>query len=94
MYLQCQSNESTGRTATIVFYAICVLYVLSTVNFISDVAVETLEVSNTYICSKISYFLSIVQSRISAPISYETVQCITSGCCDFLAQCILVRINH
>ena len=52
MYLQLQSNKSTGSMATIVFYAICLLYMLSTVNFISDLAVSILEVSNNSICSK------------------------------------------
>ena len=53
MYLECQSNKSTGRTATIVFYAICLLYVLSTVNFVSDLVILTiLEVSSNSICSK------------------------------------------
>ena len=56
MYLQCQSDRSTGRTATIVFYAICLLYILSTVSFISDLAAATVvlepDVSNNSICSK------------------------------------------
>ena len=48
MYLQCQS---TGRMATIIFYAICLLYALSTVNFVSDFVAHTPEVSNNSICS-------------------------------------------
>ena len=39
--LQCKSNKSTGRKATIVFYAICLLYILSTVSFIMDLAAVT-----------------------------------------------------
>ena len=46
MYFQCQSNESTGRRTTIVFYAICLLYILSTVNVVSDLATAIFEVSN------------------------------------------------
>ena len=53
LYFQCLSNESTGRTATIVFYAICLLYVLSTVNFVSDLVAVIFEVSNNSICIKI-----------------------------------------
>ena len=95
MYLQCQSNKSSGRTTTIVFYAICLLYLLSTVSFISDLVALILEVSIISICSKNIIFLSVVQSRISSRVfSIETVQVVSSGCCDFLAQCILVRINH
>ena len=56
IYLQCQSDKSTGRTATIVLYAICLLYILSTVSFISDLVAATVvlepEVSNNSICSK------------------------------------------
>ena len=52
VYFQCQSNESTGRTTTIVFYAIGFLYVLSTLSFVSDFVALILEVSNNSICSK------------------------------------------
>ena len=52
MYLQCQSNGSTGRMATSVFYAICLLYVLATFSFISDLILKVLSVSNISICSK------------------------------------------
>ena len=59
MYLRCQSDKSTGRTATIVFYSICLLYILSTVSFISDLAAAAVlepEVSNNSICSKDNIF--------------------------------------
>ena len=52
MYLQCQSNESTGRTANIVLYAICLLYVLSAASFVSDLVALIFNVSNNSICSK------------------------------------------
>ena len=57
MYLQCQLDKSsTGRTATIVFYSICLLYVLSTVDVVCDLIEATvileLEVSSNSICSK------------------------------------------
>ena len=94
-YFQCQSNKSTGRMTTIVFYAICLLYILSTVNFILDLIALIFTVSNNSICSKNIIFLSVVQLRVSGPIfSIGVVQVIVTGCCDFLAQCILVRINH
>ena len=95
MYLQleCQPNKSTSRTATIIFYAICLLFVLSTVDFVSDLAAPILvEVSNNLSVVRISFFLSVAQSRVL--ISVEIVQTIASGCCDFVAQCILVRIKH
>ena len=52
IYFQCQSKESTGRMGTIVFYAICLLYILSTLSFVSDFVALILEVSNSHICSK------------------------------------------
>ena len=59
IYFHCQSNksESTGRTTTVVFYAICLLYVLSTVSFVSDLVALILEVSNNSICCKNIIFL-------------------------------------
>ena len=35
-----------------------------------------------------------MQSDIIEPNSLIGLQTVSSGCCDFLAQCILVRINH
>ena len=65
MYLQCQSDKSTSRTATIVFYAICLLYVLSTVSFISDLVALILGVSNNSICSKIIIFYQLCSRGLS-----------------------------
>ena len=95
MYLQCQSNKSTGRMGTFVFYAICLLYILSTIDFVCDLVALIFDVSNNSICSKNIIFLSVVQSRNGSITNLlETVENTTSGCCDFLAQCILVRINY
>ena len=52
MYFKCQSDESTGRTTNIVFYPICLLYIISTVDFISDFVALILGVSNNSIFSK------------------------------------------
>ena len=52
MYLQCQSNGSTGRMAANFFYAICLLYVQATFSFISDLVLKVPSVSNISICSK------------------------------------------
>ena len=56
MYFQCQLNKSTERKTTIVSYAVCLLYVMSTVNFVSDLFALILEVSNNSICSRLSFF--------------------------------------
>ena len=51
IYLQCPSKES--RMATIVFYALCLLYILSTAAVISDLLALVLEVSNKSTCKNI-----------------------------------------
>ena len=91
--------------ATIVFYALCLLYVLSAATVVSDLATLILQVSNNPICKNI-IFLSVVQWHIStlSPqlqiyllsmlFHLTIVQVIAVGCCDFIAQCILVRMNH
>jgi hypothetical protein len=101
MYLQRPPNES--RTATILLYALCLLYVLSTINFVVDFVFLILSVSNNSICNNI-IFLSVVQVHLNTTLSLidaesslfhlTIIQTTASGCCDFLAQCILVRINH
>jgi hypothetical protein len=60
IYLQCPSKES--RTAIIVFYVLCLLYVLSMATFVIDLLVVVLDVSNHSIC-KIIIFM---QMRIGA----------------------------
>ena len=49
IYLQHSSKES--RTATIIFYALCLLYVLSAATVVSDLLSYTIEVSNNSICN-------------------------------------------
>jgi hypothetical protein len=100
LYLQCPLKES--RTAIFVFYVLCLLYALSMATVVFDVLNFVLmEVSNNSICKII-----ILQMRIGAlspqiqndspsiifPINI--VQSVANGSCDFISQCILVRINH
>ena len=105
MYLQCPLKNS--RTAIIIFYAVCLLYVLSTATFVSDLVAFILDVSaNNSICKNTIFFISFVQTRFttlsprlridSLPMLFHIsiIQTTANGCCDFLAQCILVRINH
>ena len=103
VYLQCSSNKS--RTAIIYFYTLCLLYVLSIASILSDLIVAILQVSNNPIYKSVK-FLSVVQIHISIPSSQPQIdlqsilfhlsifQKIANGCCDFIAQCILVRMKH
>ena len=57
MYLLlCPSTKS--RTTIIHFYAVCLLYVLSTANFASDLVYLILYVSNNSICKNTIFFIS------------------------------------
>ena len=103
MHLQNYLKER--RTATIVSYVLCLLYVLSLASFISDLlgSIPFKIVSNNSIYNlKIIYIQMCIgalspQLHIgsdSTIIRIDTVQTITNGSCDFIAQCILVRINY
>ena len=64
MYLQCPSKKSTS--AIILFYAICLLYILSTATFVCDFVNIILEVSTNSICQNYIIFISVVlYSRVS-----------------------------
>ena len=103
MYLQCPSKKS--RTAIILFYAVCLLYVLSTASFVSDLGNFIFGVSNNSM-SRNTFVISVMQTRfrsLSPQLQSDSqsilfclmiLQSTTSGCCDFLAQCILVSINY
>ena len=99
MYLHCPLKES--RTATIVFYVLCLLYVLSTVNFALDLLDEILAVSNNSIYKIITMLMRIGAlspqfqiASVSMIYRIYIVDVIVNGSCDFIAQCILVRINY
>ena len=103
IYLQLASKDS--RTTTIIFYALCLLYILSTATVVSDLLVFIIDsdVSNNSICKNIMYYylcwcvLLPVQLQInlqSILFRVYIVQGTVNGCCDLIAQCTLVRINH
>ena len=56
LQLECSSNKS--KTANIVFYVLCLLYVLSTASFVCDLLFFTLVVSNNSICRNIIFIIS------------------------------------
>jgi hypothetical protein len=101
-YLQRSSDSDNlkSKTAYIIFYALCVLYILSTVNVVIDLVGNTpgFAVSNNSICKNITFlkFSCERQRSLTASLALRLliVQSTVNGCCDFLAQCILVRINH
>ena len=56
MYLRCSSNNLKFKTATILFYALCLLYVLSTATVVIDLVTIILQVSNNPICKNIIFY--------------------------------------
>ena len=56
MYLHCSLNKS--RMATILFYALGLLYVLSTATVVIDLVSLIFDVSNNPICKNITFIIS------------------------------------
>ena len=107
VYLQCTSDESRARSANIVFYILCILYVLCAATVVFDLLEFTFAVSNKFICKNIIFIISFSQFLTIYPPSLQlqidsqpifnrilVVQATVGACCDFTAQCIIVRINH
>ena len=104
--MQCPSNNLKSKTPNVVFYTLCLLYILCTATFVCDLLAFILEVSNlnNSICN--FFFSSVAQWRISTlffqlePDSQPllnrivVVQNTVNACCDFTSQCIIVRINR
>ena len=105
IYLQCSSNESRTRTANVVFYILCLLYIFSGATVVCDLLAFIFGVSNDHICKNI-ILSSVLQLRMQAlslqlqselqPILTRiyAVQATVNACCDFTSQSIIVRINH
>ena len=55
VYLQCVLLKES-RTTSIVFYALCILYILSTVTVVSDILDIIIQVSNNSICKYIIFY--------------------------------------
>ena len=107
IYLQCPKKDS--RTAMIIFYVLFLLYVLSTATVVCDLTglllatVTYVGVSNNSICNlKNMFFLSVMQDALSPQLRIDRmsmffrllfVQPTVIGCCDVIAQFILVCIN-
>ena len=107
IYLQFTSKDS--RTTECIFYALCLLYILSTATVVGDLLVFMIDsdVSNISICKNIIYLLVmlmrlntlLVQLQIDLQsilfgLSIIQATVTVNGCCDLIAQCTLVRINH
>jgi hypothetical protein len=61
MYLQCPQNKSGDKTTSIIFYALCLLYVSSTVTLVLEISfkiVPAVEVSSNSICKNIIFLIN------------------------------------
>ena len=57
LYLQTHVSKET-RTTSLIFYALCLLYVLSTATVVSDLLQYLIDVSNNFICKNVIFFIS------------------------------------
>ena len=104
LYLHCPSDKT--RKSNVVFYILSLLYVFCAATFISDLITVIFGVSNNSIWRKILSLSSFMQSIIgglspqlqiileSRLIRISIVQTTINACCDFISQCIIVRISH
>ena len=89
-----------------VFYVLCLLYVLSTATVVCDflnlIFTIYLDVSKNSICNLKNMFLSVMQNALSPQLAIDIasmyyrltlVQYTVAGCCDLIAQFIMVRLN-
>ena len=102
IYLQCPKKES--RTAMIIFYVLCLLFVLSTATVVCDLLYIIvlgiyLDVSDNSICNLNIFYLSVVQEAQSPQLQIDMqsmlfrvhfLQITVDSCCDVIAQFILV----
>ena len=95
-------SESESRTTNFVFYALCLLYAFCAATFVGDLLSGIFShVSNKFICKNI--ILIIINFAQIGIISTQSLQIlngisiahlVVGACCDFISQCIIVRINH
>ena len=100
IYLQCPSNlKSRTRTANVVFYVLCLLYVLCAAAVVSDLLSAIFQVRYKFICKNINLIISYPQFGIITLLPHffngiSIAQLTVDACCEFTSQCIIVRINH
>ncbi|KAF8815337.1 hypothetical protein BYT27DRAFT_7194644 [Phlegmacium glaucopus] len=80
IYLQGTLKRSTDKRNNILFYTLCALYILSAVTIVADISCFIYDVSN------------IVQSlrNLTTLLQLKFIAATVSGCCDFIAQSILI----
>jgi hypothetical protein len=98
MQYHASRKEIDNAKPKIIFYAICVLYVLSVVcialetgefvvaSFVSNDAAFFFQRCADQLCAQADSDLSILRL-----LHVDIAEGVLFGCCDFLAQCILVR---
>ena len=98
MYLQHQgSQQSTDKAKNILFYALWVLYALSTATIIIDIlgfAWPLADAVSMDYHGCLTLFQLVVQNYQNMEIAYhlEIIEVTVFACCDFIAQLILVRM--
>ena len=93
MYLQHHgSQKSTDKAKNIIFYALWVLYALTTATSIVDILefwwIDPVSVDDHH-C--LTWFKLVVQKNVEREYHIEIIQDTAFAFCDFMAQSILVR---
>ena len=106
MYLQYQTSKRSviDIVQNVLFYLICILYVLSVVTIIGDTVDFIITVSSSRLCRLVVFYYylhSLVQYLDTARppsnsllLHLAFLQVTVTGCCDFLAQLILVSMAN
>ena len=102
MYLQYRTSKKgvIDNIQSVLFSLICILYVLSIVTLVGDTMDFIFTASTnfrfhnmTIFFNWLSQYLESNRNSLIPPLAF--LQITVTGLCDFLAQCILVRlINH
>ena len=104
MYIQYHASKELGiDKRNILFYAVCILYILSTATFILEITNTVTQVSKTYIHNNNFFYVNTAQVLTSLSPSksnlfrlqalYYTLVTV-SNLCDFISQGILVGLNR
>ena len=96
LYLHCHAAKEetrTGKTRKIIFYALCVLYLLSVVVFVLDILEFTVSNNELFLYKKEFALIRVQPFQPSSQCYFYIVQTTVFGCCDFIAQSILVRTS-
>lgn len=95
MYLKEKKDTNNVKTKHIIFYSLCVLYVLSLGTVIVDMIDFLVSNGSVHNSNNPFFTFSVVQLLAdSAVFPLYLILTTLVACCDFISQFILVRMDH